>query len=276
MDGLGGALRAWRERLTTHDVGLPGYGRRRAVGLRREEVADLAGISVDYLVRLEQGRARHPSPQVADALARALRLDDTERGHLLHLAGLADASAGLVPTRLTPGVQRLLDRFADTPVCVLDAAWNLLAWNPVWAALLGDPARWYGLERNLVWRAFTGLPSRVVLTEAERHRWRASLVADLARVVARYPDDPDLASLVVALARASEEFAALWASGGVAVQASARKTFSHPDVGVLTLDCDVLVVQGADLRVVAYTATPGSADAAALGLIAVLGLQTVP
>ena len=275
MDGLGGALRAWRERLTTADVGLPSFGRRRAPGLRREEVAALAGVSVDYLVRLEQGRARHPSAQVAEALARALRLDDTERDHLLHLAGLADPQPGLVPTRITPGVQRLLDRFGDAPVSVLDAAWNLLAWNPLWAALIGDPSNWHGRDRNLVWRAFTDRPSRVVLTDAEHEQWRSGLVADLRLVLARYPDDPSLAALVGELNRTSEAFAALWATGGVGVQAAARKTFLHPDVGHLTLDCDVLVVQGTDLRVVAYTAVPSSADAEALALIGVLGLQAV-
>jgi len=275
MDGLGGALRTWRERLTTSDVGLPAFGRRRAAGLRREEVAGLAGVSVDYLVRLEQGRARHPSAQVAEALARALRLDDAERNHLFHLAGLAGPESGLVPTRITPGVQRLLDRFGDGPVSVLDAAWNLLAWNPLWAALLGDPSSWHGRERNLVWRAFTDLPSRVVLTDAEHERWRSTLVADLRLVCARYPDDPSLTALLGELRSTSQAFAALWAAGGVGVQAAARKTFLHPDVGHLTLDCDVLVVQGTDLRVVAYTAAPGSTDAEALALVGVLGLQTV-
>jgi len=275
MDGLGIALRTWRDRLTTSDVGLPALGQRRAAGLRREEVAGLAGVSVDYLVRLEQGRARHPSAQVAEALARALRLDETERDHLFHLTGLADPRSGLVPTRITPGVQRLLDRFGDGPVSVLDAAWNLLAWNPLWAALLGDPSSWHGRDRNLLWRAFSDRPSRVVLTEAEHERWRSGLVADLRLVVARYPDDPSLAALVDELDRTSQAFATLWAAGGVGVQAAARKTFLHPDVGRLTLDCDVLVVQGTDLRVVAYTAAPGSPDAEALALIGVLGLQTV-
>ncbi len=275
MDGLGGALRAWRERLKTSDVGLPACGPRRAPGLRREEVAGLAGVSVDYLVRLEQGRARHPSAQVAEALARALRLDGTERDHLLSLAGLADSRPGLVPTRITPGVQRLLDRFADAPVSVLDAAWNLLAWNPLWAALVGDPSDWHGLDRNLVWRAFADLPSRIVLAAAEYEQWRSALVADLRLVLARYPDDPSLQALVAELGATSEAFAALWAAGGVGVQAAARKSFLHPEVGHLTLDCDVLVVQGTDLRVVTYTAVPSSPDAEALALIGVLGLQTV-
>lgn len=275
MDGLGGALRAWRERLTTSDVGLPSYGRRRAPGLRREEVAGLAGVSVDYLVRLEQGRSTHPSPQVTAALARALRLGDTEREHLFQLAGLADPRPGLVPRHVTPGVQRLIDRLGDAPVSVLDASWDLLAWNPLWGALLGDPSDWRGRERNLVWRAFHDLPTRVVLTDIEHERWRASLVVDLRLVVARYPDDPSLAALVAELRASSPAFAAVWETGGVGVQISSRKTFRHPDVGSLTLDCDVLVGQGTDLRVVTYTAAPGSADAEALALIGVLGLQPV-
>lgn len=275
VDGLGGALRAWRERLTTSDVGLPSYGPRRAPGLRREEVAGLAGMSVDYLVRLEQGRARHPSAQVAQALARALRLDGTERDHLFQLAGLADPRAGLVPTHVTPGVQRLLDRLGDAPVAVFGAAWDLLAWNPLWAALVGDPSGWQGRHRNLVWRAFTVRETRVVRTDAQHEQWRAGLVADLRLVLARYPGDPSLAALVGDLERTSEAFAALWATGGVGTHAAARKTFLHPEVGPLTLDCDVLVVQGTDLRVVAYTAAPGSPDAEALALVGVLGLQTV-
>ncbi len=275
MDGLGSTLRGWRERLTTADVGLPSYGRRRAPGLRREEVANLAGVSVDYLVRLEQGRARHPSPQVAGALARALRLADTERDHLFRLAGLAEPRQGLVPTHITPGVQRMLDRFGDAPVSVLDASWNLLAWNPLWGALLGDPSSWRERERNLVWRAFHALPTRAVLTDAEHERWRSSLVADLRIVVARYPDDASLVELVADLSATSPTFAALWEAGGVLAQSMARKTFRHPDVGLLTLDCDVLVVQGTDLRVVAYTAAPGSRDAEALALVGVVGLQTV-
>jgi len=274
-DGLGGALRGWRERLSVQDVGLPSYGPRRAPGLRREEVASLAGVSVDYLVRLEQGRARHPSDQVVEALGRALRLSDVERDHLSRLAGLAEPHAGRVPTRLTPGVQRMLDRFGDAPVAVLDAAWNLLTWNPAWAALNGDPSDWRGREANVVWRTFTGAASRARMSEEEDAVWRASLVGDLRTVWARYPNDPALGRLLGELREASTGFASIWDAGVVAVQAAARKRFDHPAVGVLTVDCDVLVVQGSDLRVVVITAPPGSPDAQALALLGVLGLQTV-
>ena len=274
-DSLGGTLRGWRERLSVQEVGLPSFGPRRATGLRREEVAALAGVSVDYLVRLEQGRAKHPSAQVVEALGRALRLTDVEREHLARLAGLAEQHAGQVPTRLTAGVQRLLDRSGDAPVAVLDAAWNLLAWNPVWAALSGDPSDWRGREANVAWRTFMRVPSYVRRTEQEELEWRTSLVGDLRATRARYPHDAALRRLVLDLQQVSPEFAALWDEGRVDVHAAAHKTFEHPAVGVVTVDCDVLVVQGSDLRVVMISAPPGSADAQALALLGVLGLQTV-
>src|ERR1700761_2697125 len=118
---FGRTLRHWRDRVTPTAVGLPVGGRRRAAGLRREELAALAGISVDYLTRLEQGRATSPSAQVVEALARALRLSDAERELLFRLAGLAAPGPGVVSARITPSVQRLLDRLAHTPVAVYDA-----------------------------------------------------------------------------------------------------------------------------------------------------------
>lgn len=113
-----------------------------------------------------------------------------------------------MPTHITPGVQRMLDRFGDAPVSVLDASWSLLAWNPLWGALLGDPSSWRERERNLVWRAFHALPTRAVLTDAEHERWRSSAVADLRIVVARYPDDASLVELVADLSATSPRFTA--------------------------------------------------------------------
>ena len=142
------------DRLSPHEAGLPAGSRRRAPGLRREELATLAGVSVEYLVRLEQGRARHPSPQLLGALARALRLTDDERDHLYRLGGAAAPSDGLVSQHISPGVQRMLDRLGDVPIGVHSAAWDLLWWNPLWAALTGDPSARHGLERNVAWRHF--------------------------------------------------------------------------------------------------------------------------
>ena len=137
MTDLGTALRTWRDRLSPSAVGLPDNGRRRSSGLRREELAMLAGVSADYVTRLEQGRAGNPSAQVIQALARALQLDNAERDHLFRLAGLPEPTAGQINAHLTPGVQRLLRRLDEFPVSVHDAAWNIVAWNHAWASADG-------------------------------------------------------------------------------------------------------------------------------------------
>ncbi|HEY0559351.1 MAG TPA: helix-turn-helix transcriptional regulator [Frankiaceae bacterium] len=273
-DLLGAALRAWRGRVRPEDVGVPHRGARRTPGLRRDEVALLAGVSVEYVIRLEQGRARHPSQQVLDALARALRLSEAEREHLLRLGGVTPAVAGEVPRHLPPSVHRLLRRLEDVPVAVYDAAWTLLSWNRPWTVLLGEPQE-PGRARNLLWQLFTAPAedSRIVRTEEERQTFAASAVADLRAAYGRYPADPDMQALVADLRRASHRFAALWESHAVQPQASARKTIAHPEVGLITLDCDVLTVAGADVRIVVYTAEPGTAEADALALLRVVGTQ---
>lgn len=273
-DLLGAALRAWRGRVRPEDVGVPHRGARRTPGLRRDEVALLAGVSVEYVIRLEQGRARHPSQQVLDALARALRLSEAEREHLLRLGGVTPAVAGEVLRHLPPSVHRLLRRLEDVPVAVYDAAWTLLSWNRPWTVLLGEPQE-PGRARNLLWQLFTAPAedSRIVRTEEERQTFAASAVADLRAAYGRYPADPDMQALVADLRRASHRFAALWESHAVQPQASARKTIAHPEVGLITLDCDVLTVAGADVRIVVYTAEPGTAEADALALLRVVGTQ---
>ncbi len=273
---LGSLLRTWRDQVSPSAVGLPAGRHRRAPGLRREELAALAGLSVDYLTRLEQGRAEHPSAQVVAALARALRLTPDEREHLYRVAGQAVPGAGQVPTFLTPGIQRLLDRLVDLPVSVHDAAWNLLAWNPPWAALLGDPSVHSGRDRNLVWRVFTNSPQRMVRTEQSRTEFEHGMVADLRLAAGRYPQDQELRSMVADLERLSPRFARLWAARHVAVRTTERKTIDHPSLGLITLDCDVLTVPGSDLRIVAYTAQPGTSDAERLALLGVVGLQSMP
>ena len=185
MEGgdFGLAVRRWREAVTPEVVGLPMGGRRRAPGLRREELAGLAGISGDDLTRLEQGRATSPSGQVVEALARALRLSDAERGRLFHLVGLLAPGPGTVPTRITASVQRLLDRFAGIPVAVDDAAWNLVVANAPYDALMGETSALRGNERNGVWRNLLGPASRAVQTREEHDEQVAGLVADLRIMV---------------------------------------------------------------------------------------------
>jgi transcriptional regulator with XRE-family HTH domain len=272
---FGPAVRRWRDRVPPEAAGLPSGGQRRAAGLRREELALLAGISVDYVTRLEQGRASHPSAQVVEALARALRLTGTERAHLFRLAGLVPPGPETVPAHITPSVQRLLDRLAGTPVAVHDASWTLLTANPAYAALMGDPSGLRGNERNGVWRKLVGPGGRVRHTPQERRAFQAVLVADLRAAADRYPADPRLRRLVADLHGASARFTELWDAGAVGTHLAARKTVDHPHVGPVTLDCDVLTVAGSDLRIMVYTAEPGTEDAERLAVITVLGTQAL-
>jgi transcriptional regulator with XRE-family HTH domain len=270
---FGRTVRRWRDRASPEAAGLPTGGRRRAAGLRREELALLAGISVDYVTRLEQGRATHPSEQVVEALVRALRLSAAEREHLFHVAGLVPPGLGTMPGYITPGVHRMLDRLAGTPVAVSDAAWTLLLANPLFTALMGE---WHGRERNAVWRNFLGSGTgRARYTPQDRRDLEATQVADLRAAASRYPSDQRLRRLIADLRTNSERFAELWESGTVARHEVSHKTVDHPQVGTVTLDCDVLTVASGNLRVVMYTAEPGSADAERLALLSVLGTQTL-
>jgi transcriptional regulator with XRE-family HTH domain len=272
---FGHAVRRWRDRVSPSAAGLAAGGRRRAAGLRREELAMLAGISVDYVTRLEQGRATGPSGQVVEALARALRLAAEEREHLFRLAGLVPPGRGTLPARLTPSVQRLLDRLDGVPVAVHDAAWTLITANRLWTALFGDWTALRGLEANVIWRHFLAHTDLVVYSDAHQAEFEAAMVADLRAALARYPADTRLSRLVAELRSGSEQFAALWETGVVGHHEAARKTINNPRVGPLELDCDVLSVAGSDLRIVAYTAEPGSEAADRLALLAVVGTQTL-
>ncbi|WNI16796.1 helix-turn-helix transcriptional regulator [Actinacidiphila sp. ITFR-21] len=272
---FGQTVRRWRDRVPPEAAGLPTGGHRRAAGLRREELALLAGISVDYITRLEQGRATNPSEQVVEALGRALRLSGAEREHLFRVAGLVPPGRDTVPARITPSVQRLLDRLTGTPVAVFDAAWTLLLANPLYAALMGDPSGWRGNERNAAWRMLLGPGTRVRHTPEARRALEAGLVADLRETATRYPADQRLRRLIAELRASSERVAELWDSGAVGRHEASRKTVDHPQVGTVTLDCDVLSVTADDLRIMVYTAEPGTRDAERLALLAVLGTQAL-
>jgi transcriptional regulator with XRE-family HTH domain len=278
---LGRALRRWRDRADPADSGLsvgpagsgPSTGRaRRAAGLRRAELAALAGVSVDYVVRLEQGRATSPSGQVLMALARALRLSDDERRHLFLLAGRALPGRARMPARVSPGVRRLVEQLASTPVSVYDAAWTLLEWNPLYAALMGDPSPLRGRERNVVWQHFTGQPTRVRHSARQTARFEAAVVADLRAATARYPSDPGLHGLVGELSRVSPAFARLWEAHAVGRHTMDTKTVDHPEAGPVTLDCDVLASPDSELRVVLYTAAQGTDAAQKLALLTMTGM----
>ncbi|MCK2218181.1 helix-turn-helix transcriptional regulator [Actinomadura sp. ATCC 31491] len=274
---FGRTLRRWRDRVAPEAVGVQAGRRRRATGLRREELAGLAGISADYLTRLEQGRATAPSAQVVESLARALRLSDTERDLLHRLAGHAAPGPDLVPSRVAPSVQRLLDRLSHTPVVVYDASWTLVLANEPYNALMGETTAWRGLERNAVWRNVARLPSRVVHTPQEQAEHEARLVADLRLTASRYPADRTLRRLIADLTASSPRFAELWDAGTPppSTDTSRQKTVAHPAVGPITLDCDTLFVALDDLRITVYTAEPGTEDADRLALAIVLGTQSL-
>lgn len=270
---LAGCLRSWRERVSPVQAGLPSGGQRRVPGLRREEVAQLAGVSMDYLTRLEQGRATAPSVSVLTALGRALRLDDDERAHLFRLAGQPLPGPGMIDTHIPSSVQRLMDRLSDVPVLVVTVAGEILAANLLAGALQGDISGLSRHERTLAWRHFHDLSSRAVRTEQERAEHEQIMVADLQDALARYPDDAYLTGVITDLRSHSPRFAELWSQHRVRRAHARRKTFSHPELGELTYDCDALAVQGTPLQLVVYTAAQGSPAAEALPLLATIGLQ---
>ncbi len=273
-DELAACLRTWRDRLSPAEVGLPAGGHRRAPGLRREELAQLAGLSVDYLARLEQGRAAHPSASVLAPLARALRLTDDERAHLYRVAGQAEPVAGTINRHVTPSVQRVIDRLGDVPVMVIDAAYELVAANALAVALVGIDLAGTPRERNIAWKQLTGLPTRFVRDREEAACRDPEVVADLRHALGRYPEDAVLHRLIADLREASPRFVELWDRAPVAPRTFSRKTLDHPEVGLVAVDCDILQVRGSDLRLVVYTAPPGTKDAQALALLAAIGTQS--
>jgi transcriptional regulator with XRE-family HTH domain len=274
QEELAGCLRSWRERLTPAEVGLPAGRGRRTPGMRREEVAGLAGVSLDYLARLEQGRAQSPSPSVLASLSRALRLTDDERAHLFRLAGHVEPGPGTINRHITPSLQRLLDRLTDVPVMVVDAAGEVVATNPLANSLMGDLSSASRRERTIPWRHFSGIPSRIERTPEEQAEAEEAMAADLHDALGRFPDDKYLNELIRDLLEVSTRFAELWEQRPIAHTPSRRKSFTHPEIGTITLDCDALAVQGSDLSVIVYTAPAGSPDAEALALLGAIGLQS--
>lgn len=274
---LGVTIRAWRDRLSPAAAGLRSGHVRRAVGLRREELAELAGVSVDYVVRLEQGRSTTPSSQVAGSLARALQLSREERDHLYRLAGLQPPADGLISDHLPPGLQRVLLRLGDAPVAVFAAEWRLVWWNASWAAVLGDPSAVPPGARNLVRSRFPTAEDRgrvaawPVVAENSESSDRA-IVADIRAATARYPEDPRLTALVNRTIAGNPRFAHLWREGEVGHHGEDRKTITHPTVGSISVDCDVLADADTGLKIVIYTAVPGSDDETKLDLARVAGV----
>ncbi|MFE7799626.1 helix-turn-helix transcriptional regulator [Nocardia sp. NPDC057440] len=267
-------LRQARGRIQPRDVGLPAGSRRQVPGLRREEVAQLAGVSVDYVVRLEQCRGPRPSAAVLAALARALRLNDEDRDLLFQFAGSTPPQAGRIAMLVRPSVLRLLDRMVDLPALVISAKGDVLAWNPMAAALLGDFTEWPHAHRNIIWQQFLGTgPHRVALTPAEARAAAVFSVSSLRSARARYTDDLDLLRLIDELRSRSPRFEQLWNERPSEPWRSTTKSVDHPELGHLILECDTLLVPDSDQAVIVYSAAPGTAAASALDLLRITGTQ---
>ena len=250
-------LRNRREGIRPADAGLPAGSRRRTPGLRREEVAGLASMSVEYYARLEQARGPRPSPAILDSLAGALRLQTAERAHLYRLAGVLPAAPPGPPRQVRPYVASLLTRMTDAAAIVTAATYDVIAWNPLAEALLGTLTD----QPNLARRRF--LRREEVLTTGHEDFGEIA-VARLRAAAARYPRDAGLSSLLAELRAGSAEFTQIWDTNPVRIPGHRTKTMLHPEAGPLRVNCDILTVPDDDQQVVFITADPGSPSARAL------------
>ncbi|NUP48845.1 MAG: helix-turn-helix domain-containing protein [Catenulispora sp.] len=268
-------LRSRREQVSPEAAGLASGTRRRTPGLRREEVAELAHISTDHYSRLEQARGRNPSRAVLHGIARALRLSDQERTHLFSLAGELEPHRDLPPTReVDPGTATLLGRLTDVPALVVDDTCQVIAWNPLAAALFEDFSRLHAADRNVLRRIFLS-PERGTFGIVDHRRFVLSAVSYLRVATTHYPDSPELRSLIDELLAGSAEFAELWNSLDLRIDHHARQVFQHPQVGPIELDYDILTVPGRDQQVVIFSAEPGSSAFQNLQLLKVIGTQSM-
>lgn len=255
-------LRTRRDRLRPTDVGLPDGQRRRTPGLRRQEVAQLAGMSVDYYIRLEQGRGPKPSRQVLSALARSLMLSTDEREYLFRVAGEAPPTVHGPSREVPAGVVHLLNTL-ETPAYVLDAKYDLLAWNRLATHFIGDPSTVPEGDRNIIRSVFSRPATDTSWTDESAVRFARGSVADLRAAMARYPGDPGINELVTELLGTSPRFADMWAEHAVEVRRSMTKRIDHPLAGRLEFECQVLHVPDSDQRLVVYAAEPGTPTYAA-------------
>ncbi|MGW6600241.1 helix-turn-helix transcriptional regulator [Streptomyces sp. NPDC055036] len=256
---LGDFLRARREALKPHDVGLPEYGRRRVPGLRREEVALLAGVSSDYYIRLEQGRENSPSPQVLEAVAQALKLDAEAAGHLNRLClNASQRPRDWGEAEVSPKLLRLMDGWEHTPAFVVGPALDIMAANSLATALHS------GFDR------FDNLARMVFLDPAGREfyqEWERAAHSCVAEIRAAYGHDPEsarIADVVAELSAGSEEFTALWRTHDVKSKSQEGKHLKHPQVGDLSIEFAAFTVNGAPhQQLVVYQAEPAGPTAAA-------------
>ncbi|MFE3458175.1 helix-turn-helix transcriptional regulator [Nocardiopsis aegyptia] len=255
---LAAFLRDRRARIGPAEAGLPETARRRTPGLRRQEVAQLAGMSVEYYIRLEQARGPNPSRQVLSALARALMLSADERAYLFRVAGTEPPAVRSPDRSITEGVHHLLANLTTTPAYVLDAKYDVLAWNRLAPHFIGDMSALPEDGRNIIEWMFSLPEDDPQWADASTDHFSRYSVADLRAAYARYPGDRDIARMVTTLLGSSPRFAHLWASMDVHERRGFAKRIHHPSLGPLEFACQVLLVPDTDQRVMMYCPEPGS------------------
>ncbi|WP_308113864.1 helix-turn-helix transcriptional regulator [Kineosporia corallincola] len=270
-DALADFLRRRREALQPVDVGLPVGMRRRASGLRREEVAGLAGMSTDYYARLEQRRGPQPSEQMVAAIARALRLTLDERDHLFRIAGHNAPTRVVRSDHVAPGLMRVFDRLDDTPAMIVTDLSETLIQNRLAVALLGEATSYTGFARSAVYRWFTDPAERLHYPERDHDHQSRTQVAQLRAVSA--VGDRRALDLVTALRAASEEFGVIWDRHEVRGRESDTKTLVHPELGEIGVECQKLFTENRAQMLLVFTAQPGSDGYEKLQLLSVLGNQ---
>ena len=269
-------LRSRREALQPADVGLPRGARRRAPGLRRDEVAALAAMSTDYYTRLEQQRGPQPSEHLLAALARALRLTNSERDYLFRTAGRNAPSPVSATPHVAPALLRVLDRLADTPVLIISDLGETLVQNRLAEVLFGGESGYTGLARSGIYRWFTDAGERRHYPEDDHDRQGRAMVANLRAAYGSLGPRSRAGELVRALQKVSPEFAELWARQEVARRFEDHKTLIHPELGPIELDCQVLFTEDQSQALLVLTAPPRSEGHEKLQLLAVLGHEQFP
>ncbi|SHI02154.1 helix-turn-helix domain-containing protein [Streptomyces sp. 3214.6] len=265
-------LRTRRARLKPDDVGLPDFGRHRRVpGLRREELAQLAGVSVAYYTRLEQGNGRNVSAEVLDSIARALRLTDAEHAHLTHLAKPKHKKKQTArPQQARVSLRQLLTTMDSVPAYIVGRRSEILAWNRMAAAVFGDWAELPAAERNWARLVFLHPAYRDLFVDWEQKA--IDIVCALRMDAGCYPDDPRLSALVGELSVKSEDFRRLWATHDVKEKSHGVKRMRHPLVGELSLNFEGFrLLDDGEQTMVTYHAEPDSASAEGLRLLASWG-----
>jgi transcriptional regulator with XRE-family HTH domain len=270
-------LRKRRAMLQPEDVGVPRGSRRRTTGLRREEVAAVAGMSTDYYSRLERQRGPQPSEQMLAAIARGLHLTLDERDHLFLLAGHSAPGRATRGDHVSPGMMRVLDRLGDTPAQVMSGLGETLVQTRLAVALVGEETHYTGHARSVVYRWYTDPAARLLYPEEHHDLLGRSFTSQLRAAVTRSGPGSHAAELAHALLERSAEFAARWSEHEIGVRLTGQpKRLMHPEVGLMELDCQILLDPDQSQSLLVYTAAPGTESYEKLQLLQVIGAQRFP